>query len=129
MSLGRVRVAVRVRPLNEKEQGPAVVTCSDPTTIELLCPSAGGVNQVKSYAFDQCADEGFDQKDVFQHCGAAKLMDAACEGMKVTILAYVSRPLTFWRANCDRARRAGSYGFGQDVRLCRVTTIIARSVP
>ncbi|KAJ8605191.1 hypothetical protein CTAYLR_000406 [Chrysophaeum taylorii] len=35
-----------------------------------------------------CAHDDFQQSDVFRHCGASSLLDAAVEGMKVTILAY-----------------------------------------
>lgn len=87
----RVRVAVRVRPLNHNEEGPPLVTCPDSATIEVQCPSAGCVRQLKSYSFDMCAHDRVGQSELFQQCGASSLMDSAYEGMKVTILAYVRR--------------------------------------
>lgn len=82
--MGRVRVAVRVRPLIERNES-SVVTCRKPTAVELRCPSAGGVTQIKSFDFDVCSQE---TEDFFEACGAATLMDAALEGMKATLLAY-----------------------------------------
>ena len=83
---GRVRVAVRVRPLIEDDVG--AVACLDPRTLEVRCPSAGGVEQVKTFSFDVCAHDGFGTDDLFKHCGVPELMNAALKGMKVTVLAY-----------------------------------------
>lgn len=82
-----VRVAIRVRPLNATEAGPVAVTCADPRTIELRCPSAGGVSQIKRFSFELCAHDKFTQEDVFK-ATLPELLDSAASGMKVTILAY-----------------------------------------
>ncbi|KAK7238407.1 microtubule motor protein [Aureococcus anophagefferens] len=84
----RVRVAVRVRPLNDREAGSAVVRCLDPGSLELMCPSAGGVRAAKTFNFDLCAHEGMGQDDVFGSVGARELLDSALRGMKATMFAY-----------------------------------------
>lgn len=83
-----VRVSVRVRPLNETELGPVAVTCADPQTVELRCPSAGGVSQIKRFNFELCAHDKFTQADIFKECAIPELLDNAINGTKVTILAY-----------------------------------------
>ena len=84
----RVRVAVRVRPLNDREAGSAVVRCLDPGSLELMCPSAGGVRAAKTFNFDLCAHEGMGQDDIFGSVGARELLDSALRGMKATMFAY-----------------------------------------
>lgn len=85
----RVRVAVRVRPLNgrEREAGTRnVVRCVSPKELEITCPSAGGVSAVKKWSFDVCADGG--QADVFEGMGCRALLDSALRGVKATCFAY-----------------------------------------
>ena len=56
----RVRVAVRVRPLNAREASEqrSAVRCASDRELELSCPSAGGVQAVKTWTFDVCAHAG-----------------------------------------------------------------------
>jgi hypothetical protein len=77
-----VRVCVRVRPLEEGQQGSAaerVVRCVNPRTLE-----AGG----RQYQFDFCAHEGFTQPEFFDACGLRPLINAAIDGYASTCFAY-----------------------------------------
>ncbi|KAJ1455378.1 P-loop containing nucleoside triphosphate hydrolase protein [Pelagophyceae sp. CCMP2097] len=85
---GRVRVAVRVRPLNANEVGGSAVSVGDGRTLAVTQREAGGVSSVKEFAFDVVSDGEVGQEDVFESCGAMSLLDAAARGHKVTIFAY-----------------------------------------
>lgn len=83
-----VRVAVRVRPLVAHEEGQrAVVRCVG-NTVEIECPSAGGVSARKTYEFDVCIGPAASEEEVFEQLGAQALLDRALRGIKATIFAY-----------------------------------------
>lgn len=93
---GGVRVAVRVRPLSDEEEargGERTIRCCNPKALEFfgtpitpgsLAPGSGGAgvggDEARSYNFDLCAHEGFNQREMFSSCGLIPLLKAAVDG-------------------------------------------------
>ncbi|KAJ0411020.1 hypothetical protein ATCC90586_003622 [Pythium insidiosum] len=83
MNESNVQVAVRCRPLNEREKAagrPSVVQCR-PNTNEL------SIVKRKTYAFDRVYGQYSTQKDVFKHT-VKPVVDEALAGYNCTVFAY-----------------------------------------
>ncbi|CAM2708055.1 unnamed protein product [Rotaria socialis] len=84
----RIRVIVRVRPLNDRElENP-----KDPSTV-LRCEGensiiAEGGQHNRRFTFDSVFDEASTQEEVFQYSGIKRLVDLAIEGYVATCFAY-----------------------------------------
>ncbi|PKY45981.1 kif21a protein, partial [Rhizophagus irregularis] len=83
MTSTSVRVALRVRPLNNKE---TLQNCSE---CLIVIPDAPQIliGNDKSFTFDYVFPSDTEQEEVFQEC-ASPLIDKMVEGYNVTILAY-----------------------------------------
>ncbi|GBC24959.2 P-loop containing nucleoside triphosphate hydrolase protein [Rhizophagus irregularis DAOM 181602=DAOM 197198] len=83
MTSTSVRVALRVRPFNNKE---ILQNCSECLTIIPETPQIL-IGTDKSFTFDYVFPSDIEQEDVFHGC-ASPLIDKLVEGYNVTILAY-----------------------------------------
>ncbi|CAB5377761.1 unnamed protein product [Rhizophagus irregularis] len=83
MTSTSVRVALRVRPLNNKE---ILQNCSECLTIIPDAPQIL-IGTDKSFTFDYVFPSDTEQEEVFHDC-ASPLIDKFVEGYNVTILAY-----------------------------------------
>lgn len=80
----RVKVVVRIRPMNSMEQKRA----DQPTVLavdekHIQCDDAN-----KLFEFNAALNEKDFQEDVFNKCGVHELIDAALEGYSATVFAY-----------------------------------------
>ncbi|KAG5186896.1 P-loop containing nucleoside triphosphate hydrolase protein [Tribonema minus] len=82
-----VRVCVRVRPLNAKEDAAPgatrILRYVGPRSLELVVGE-----EAKQYSFDLCANEGCSQAEFFSACGLVPLLNAAADGYACTVFAY-----------------------------------------
>ncbi|PKY39871.1 kinesin-domain-containing protein [Rhizophagus irregularis] len=83
MTSTSVRVALRVRPLNNKE---TLQNCNECLTIIPDAPQIL-IGTDKSFTFDYVFPSDTEQEEVFQDC-VSPLIDKFVEGYNVTILAY-----------------------------------------
>lgn len=84
-----VRAVVRVRPLLPHELDRGEQSCcdvQDETTLLFRAGHAG--NNWRQYAFDACVPPAHSQKQFFQECGVASLLESAVQGYSATVLAY-----------------------------------------
>ncbi|CAF0890601.1 unnamed protein product [Rotaria sp. Silwood1] len=84
----RVRVIVRIRPLNERElenekEPQSVLRCESENSI-----IAEGGQHSRRFFFDNVFDEGSTQEEVFHYSGIKRLVDLAIEGYVATCFAY-----------------------------------------
>ena len=122
-----VRVAVRIRPLNQKEKGDGITKCCS-TIKEGSRPSTNVVfrKQAKDkylksqsemfneYCFDAAFDENSTQKEVYEATTKPYLTNLI-EGLNVTVFAYgatgAGKTHTMMgNARCDEATANGDAG-------------------
>lgn len=86
-----VRVVVRCRPLNSKENadGRQKIVDMDPGTgtVTLRSPKAEGGEPPKSFTFDSVFDERSSQREIYDKA-ARPIVASAMEGYNGTIFAY-----------------------------------------
>lgn len=84
-----IRVAVRVRPLNSREQARAVDSSLEWNIgkTEIAQILSGRPVPANTFAFDQVFDETANNEDVFENL-ARPVVQAALEGFNATIFAY-----------------------------------------
>ncbi|CBN79868.1 conserved unknown protein [Ectocarpus siliculosus] len=85
---GRVRVAVRVRPLLSFEKTERLGEClSCIPQSKQLCVGDGGDNGRNTFTFDFTFPKSCEQRSLYDDC-VASLLEAFFEGFNATILAY-----------------------------------------
>lgn len=82
-----VRVAVRFRPMNEREKAMNDVSCIQISGTQIAITSSVATNEEKNYAFDFVFDENSFQTEVWDAIGDP-ILAKAFSGYNGTIFAY-----------------------------------------
>ena len=99
-----VKVAVRIRPLNNREYNTDLITTCKDTTLYIKNPED---NKEKTFIYDYLYDTSAQQTQVFDNIGS-KVIDHAFKGYNACIFAYgqtgcfaKGTPITMWHETDD----------------------------
>jgi hypothetical protein len=89
---GNIRVVVRVRPLVPSEvargEGAVLRAAHDGRTLDAVTARIGDKETLRRFEFDVVAGPHIAQAAFFEASGIPRLMDAALEGINVSVFAY-----------------------------------------